>query len=250
MRTSLVAGNWKMNGTRNSITELLGALKQGVATINSTEIVVFPPYIFLEQVQNELQGSNIEYGAQNVYQEEAGAYTGEISPGMLRELGCSYVLVGHSERRQLLGETDQEIAEKFILAAKNGIKPVLCVGETQQEREQALTFEVIARQLSAVLNQTDADSLREAVIAYEPVWAIGTGLTATPEQAQEVHEFIRKQVGNLNKNLAQQMRIIYGGSVKQNNATALFSMPDIDGGLVGGASLNAKEFLEIAKVCQ
>lgn len=251
MRRYLVAGNWKMNGTRVTNTQLLTTLKNSIASITQTELVVFPPYIYLEQIQRELGGSGISWGAQNVYQKEEGAYTGEISPKMLKEFGCSYVIVGHSERRQLMGETNTEVAEKFISAVNNDLRPVLCVGETKQDREQNLTFETIKSQLNPILERDDARQvLEDCVIAYEPVWAIGTGLTATPEQAQEVHYFIRQQIANLNKTLAENMRILYGGSVKQNNAAALFSMPDIDGGLIGGASLNAKEFLEIAKLCQ
>lgn len=250
MRKPLVAGNWKMNGSRQMTVDLLSALKYEAASAQ-TELVVFPPYIFLEQTQTLLAESHIAWGAQNVSQHEDGAFTGEISASMLREFGCSYVIVGHSERRQLFGETSEQVVAKFILAGEHEINPILCVGETKEEREQAATFDVIAAQLQPLFAHPQGVTILErAVIAYEPVWAIGTGLTATPEQAQEVHEFIRKEVANLNKNLAEKVRILYGGSVKQNNAQALFAKPDIDGGLIGGASLNAKEFWEIAKLCQ
>lgn len=250
MRKPVIVGNWKMNGARSATSDLLSTLSASIAEIPDIEMIVFPPYVFLEQVQRELAGGEIAWGAQNVYEREDGAFTGETSTSMLKEFGCSYVIVGHSERRHIMGETNEQVAQKFVLAGKNGIKPILCVGETQKEREDGKTLDIINQQLSPILNDQDAKQiLNEAIIAYEPVWAIGTGLTATPEQAQEVHQYIRQVLSNINKNLAENVRIIYGGSVKQNNARALFSMPDIDGGLIGGASLNAKEFLEIAKLC-
>lgn len=250
MRKPVIAGNWKMNGARSATSDLLSTLSASIAEIPDIEMIVFPPYVFLEQVQRELAGGGIAWGAQNVYEREDGAFTGETSINMLKEFGCSYVIVGHSERRHIMGETNEQVAQKFVLAGKNGIKPILCVGETQKEREDGKTLDIINQQLSPILNDQDAKQiLNEAIIAYEPVWAIGTGLTATPAQAQEVHQYIRQVLSNINKNLAENVRIIYGGSVKQNNARALFSMPDIDGGLIGGASLNAKEFLEIAKLC-
>lgn len=250
MRRPLVVGNWKMNGTRSSVDELLTALLAGIDSVPVAEVAVCPPYIFLDQTFDQLSGSKIVYGAQNVYQADEGAYTGEISPRMLREFGCTYVIVGHSERRHLMGETDGQVAEKFLFAGQNNLIPILCVGETKEQRELDHTLDVLRRQLAPILNNKETQEiLANAVIAYEPVWAIGTGLTATPEEAQEVHYFIRKELANTNKNLAEKVRILYGGSVKQNNAGALFSMPDIDGGLIGGASLNAVEFLEIAKLC-
>lgn len=250
MRKPLIVGNWKMNGTRSSVDELLTALLAGIDSVPVAEVAVCPPYVFLDQTFDQLSGSKISYGAQNVYQADEGAYTGEISPGMLREFGCTYVIVGHSERRHLMGETDGQAAEKFLFAGQNNLIPIFCVGETKEQRELDHTLDVLRRQLAPVLlNSAAQEILATAVIAYEPVWAIGTGLTATPEQAQEVHQFIRKELANTNKNLAENVRILYGGSVKQDNAGALFSMPDIDGGLIGGASLNAAEFLEIAKLC-
>jgi triosephosphate isomerase len=250
MRKPIVAGNWKMNGTRASVSELLSSLKAGIQEVPVAQVVVFPSYVFLEQTQQQLSGTKIEWGAQNVYAEDSGAFTGEISPKMLKEFGCDYVLLGHSERRHIMGETNQEVAAKFLIAGKNGLKPVFCVGETKEEKEHDETYEVIRAQLAPILRRPECvPFFEQAVIAYEPVWAIGTGLTATPEQAQAVHKFIRQELAKLNKNLAEKVRILYGGSVKLDNAAALFAMPDIDGGLIGGASLNAKEFLEIAKLC-
>lgn len=250
MRKFIVAGNWKMYGSRTFACELLSALKLGAANLLNQEIIVFPPYVFLEQTKHLLTGSGIRWGAQNVYQSLEGAFTGEISPGMLKDFGCDYVLVGHSERRALMGETSNQVAEKFMLAASNGLKPIVCVGETQEQRKLGQTFDVIVDQLSPILKHPKGVSLlHHGVIAYEPVWAIGTGLTATPAIAQEVHAFIRQEIEKCDKNLAEKLCILYGGSIKQNNAAALFAMPDIDGGLIGGASLNATEFLEIAKLC-
>ena len=244
MRKSLIAGNWKMHGNRAMVNDLLSSLKQAVSTSARAEMAVFPPYVFLSQTEHTLSDSIIAWGAQNVAAEKTGAFTGEISPDMLLEFGCRYVLIGHSERRSIYGETDAVIAQKFILAKKSGLIPVLCVGETFMEREVGETYNVVARQLDAVLAQ-GAELLLDAVLAYEPVWAIGTGLTATPEQAQEVHFYLRQQVAKYNSTIADKLRILYGGSVKAANAQALFSMPDIDGGLIGGASLDANEFLQI-----
>lgn len=250
MRTPIVAGNWKMNGSRASVAELLAELKAGAGEVSNAQLVVFPPYVFLDQTRQQLSGSKISWGAQDVYPEEEGAFTGAISPGMLKDFGCEYVLVGHSERRHLMRESNIDVGKKCILAGKHGLKPVFCVGETYEQRENNQTFDVIAKQLAPVFIHSESIHIfDQGVIAYEPVWAIGTGLTATPEQAQEVHQFIRQEIEKLNKNLAEKVRILYGGSVKQNNAEALFAMPDIDGGLIGGASLNPKEFLEIAKLC-
>ncbi|MBA2654231.1 MAG: triose-phosphate isomerase [Gammaproteobacteria bacterium] len=250
MRKKIVAGNWKMYGNKSFARDLLSEIKQNSDGIPGVELVVFPPFVFLGEANHLLKGSKIKWGAQNVYPAIEGAYTGEISVSMLQELHCDYVLVGHSERRHILGESNEFVAEKFICAGKKGITPILCVGETQKQREANLTFEVIKEQLSSLLRSEEGLTIfQNAVIAYEPVWAIGTGLTATPEQAQEVHDFIRQEVTIFDKTLAEKVCILYGGSVKTNNAAALFSMPDIDGGLIGGASLNAKEFLEIAKLC-
>lgn len=246
MRKPMIAGNWKMNGARSSVQDLLTTLTGQLPKINDAEMVVFPPFIFLEQAQRLLEGSAIQWGAQNVATEQNGAFTGEISATMLREFACQYVLIGHSERRQLYGETNQIIAKKFALAQQAGLIPVICVGETLQEREAGLTQQVVSQQLATILQlPDDVENLRQAVVAYEPVWAIGTGLTATPEQAQAIHALLRQQVAQYNPTIAQQLRILYGGSVKASSAKALFAMPDIDGGLVGGASLDAQEFLQI-----
>lgn len=250
MRKPIIAGNWKMHGSRSFVMDLLSELKIAAPSITHAELVVCPPFVFLEQTKSLLDGSTIKWGAQNLYPAKEGAYTGEISPLMLKEFKCDYVIVGHSERRHILGETNDQVAEKFIFAVQCGLKPFLCVGETREQREAGETFNIISAQLKPILEKKEGISgLENGIIAYEPVWAIGTGLTATPSQAQEVHQFIRKEVTKIDKTLAEKLRILYGGSVKQNNAAALFSMPDIDGGLIGGASLNAKEFLEIAKLC-
>ena len=236
-RTRLVAGNWKMHGSRASNEALLGALLREMPASRSVECAVCPPFPYLEQVSGLLRGSAIAWGAQNVSEHAQGAYTGEVSAAMLKELGCRYVLVGHSERRSLYGESDAQVAAKFAAARAAGLVPIVCVGETLQEREAGRTEEVVRRQLEAVLAQGD---FGDAVLAYEPVWAIGTGRTATPEQAQEVHAFLRGRVSNAT-------RILYGGSVKAQNAAAIFAMPDVDGGLIGGASLVAAEFLAIVQ---
>lgn len=253
MRKSLIAGNWKMHGSMGFVTELLSTLKAGATHVeNNIELVVFPPFVFLEKTQSLLTDTPIRWGAQNVYSALEGAYTGEISPSMLKEFNCSYVIVGHSERRHLFGETSEQVAEKFILSGKSGLKPILCVGETKAERDAGKTFEIISKQLQPILNSEEGLAIlaNDAVIAYEPVWAIGTGVTATPDQAQAVHAFIRQEVTKIDKSLAEKLRILYGGSLKPENAETLFAMPDIDGGLIGGASLNAQEFLDIAKLCR
>lgn len=245
-RKPIIAGNWKMHGTRASTAELLNSLKNKVTNNESAEMVIFPPFTFLEQTESILKGSSITWGAQNCADELTGAYTGEVSVAMLKEYGCHYVLVGHSERRSLYDETNEIIAKKFMLAQQAGLQPVLCVGETvmQRQTDQALT--VVGDQLEVVLDKAGGVGvLQNAVLAYEPVWAIGTGLTATPEQAQEIHAFLRQQVAQQDPTIAENLCILYGGSVKAANAAALFAMPDIDGGLVGGASLDAQEFLQI-----
>ena len=231
MGPRLVVGNWKMHGSRSANRALLDALvKEAVQGVDAAVCVPFP---YLGEVSGQLAGSAIAWGAQNVSEHAQGAYTGEVSASMLREFGCRYVIVGHSERRQLYGETDAQVAAKFAAVRSAAMMPILCVGETLAEREAGRTEEVVARQLGAV-------AFSEGVLAYEPVWAIGTGKTATPEQAQAVHAFLRKR-------LPGGTRILYGGSVKAQNAQALFAMPDIDGGLIGGASLVAKEFMDIVK---
>ena len=251
MRKPLIAGNWKMNGTTASIKTLLQTFLQNRQRLSSAEIVVFPPDVFLELVRQYLAGSPIEWGAQNVSSEPAGAFTGEVSTAMLLELECRYVIVGHSERRTLFGETNQQVAAKFAAALTAGLRPVLCVGETLVERQQNKTIAVIERQLACALKLTDnSAALAAAVIAYEPVWAIGTGQNASPAQAQEVHQAIRSQLNQHQTGLGDKMRVIYGGSVKADNARALFEQSDIDGALVGGASLQANQFIEIAEQCK
>lgn len=247
MRRMLVAGNWKMNGSMGSIHGLLQGILGGAAEVAAVELAVFPPFIYLGTVEQQLSHSSIVWGAQNLCDEASGAYTGEVAGSMLNDFHCTYVIVGHSERRTLYGESDQVVARKFATARKFGLKPILCVGETLSEREQGVTEAVVERQLKAVLDLEGIGSFSDAVIAYEPVWAIGTGRTATSAQAQEVHAFIRSKLVELDPAVADKVRILYGGSVKGSNAPELLAMPDIDGGLVGGASLDAKDFLAIAK---
>jgi triosephosphate isomerase (TIM) len=246
MRTPLVAGNWKMNGTREGVQTLLAGIKSGVAQAKGAELAVCAPFVFLAEVQASLQGSGIAWGGQDLSVHDAGAYTGEISGPMLREFGCTYVIIGHSERRTYHRESDELVAEKFTAALRHGLTPIFCVGETLQEREQGITEQVVARQLDAVLERQGADTLAKGVVAYEPVWAIGTGKTATPEQAQEVHAFIRNRIAAKSPAVAAAVRILYGGSMKPDNAVELMAKPDIDGGLIGGAALKAADFLGIA----
>lgn len=247
MRQYLVAGNWKMNGSRSSVDALLTAIKAGIDGNLSTEVAVCPPFVFLEYAGKLLSGTPVALGAQNVCDQDSGAFTGEISGAMLAEIGCSYVIIGHSERRHVYGESDALIAKRFAAARQAGLKPILCVGETLDERERGVTEQVVAAQLDAVIAEEGLSGLKTAVIAYEPVWAIGTGKTATPEQAQAVHAFIRKRIASQDAALADSLRILYGGSVKGANAKELFAQEDIDGGLIGGASLNAEEFLTICR---
>ena len=245
MRRILVAGNWKMNCSQAMATELLSGLLEGSRDEREVDMAVFPPYPYLAQVQSMLQGSAISWGAQNLNPAPKGAHTGEVAASMLLEFGCSQVLVGHSERRTLYGETDRDVAERFAAALDAGLQPVLCVGETLEERESDQTEAVVGRQLDAVLEQSGIASFEHAIVAYEPVWAIGTGKTASPEQAQAVHAFIRDKLSALDAIIAGQLRILYGGSVNGSNAADLFAREDIDGGLVGGASLKVGDFLAI-----
>jgi len=247
MRRPIVAGNWKMNGSLSSVRELLAGVKNGAAGLESIQIAVFPPFVYLAEVERLLTGTAIVWGAQNVSERAPGAFTGEVAAPMLLDFHCTYALVGHSERRTLYGETSAIVAQKFAAARKAGLTPMLCVGETLEERERGATESVVIEQLGAVLDLESIQGLDGAVIAYEPVWAIGTGRTATPEQAQEVHAFIRGQLARQDAKIAQDIRILYGGSVKGSNAVELFAMPDIDGGLIGGASLQVEEFLTIAR---
>ena len=250
MRRKLVAGNWKMYGALTQNEALLNAVASGMAQMSGVDCAVCVPFPYLAQAQQMLRGSAVKWGAQDVHQAEKGAYTGEVSASMLNDFGCHYVLVGHSERRSLYGETSQLVAEKFAAAQKSGLLPVLCVGETLEQRENGTTEAVVAEQLDAVINLLGVQSLRKAVVAYEPVWAIGTGKTASPQQAQAVHAFIRQRVSGHDGQIAQGLCILYGGSVKAANAVELFAMPDIDGGLIGGASLVAEDFLAICRAGQ
>jgi triosephosphate isomerase len=246
MRKPLVAGNWKMHGSRTDNAALVRALLDQLPPQAAAEVMVCPPFVYLHETCRLLKDSDVALGAQTLCAEAQGAFTGEVSGAMLRDVGCRYVLVGHSERRQLFGEHDALVARKFVAAQASGLVPVLCVGETLEERESGRTTDVVARQLDAVLAVSGVSAFGQAVIAYEPVWAIGTGRNATPGQAQEVHAMIRGRVSALDAKMAASVRILYGGSVKASNAQELFAMADIDGGLVGGASLKADEF---ARIC-
>jgi len=245
MRKILVAGNWKMNGSRAMVESLLSGLLAGTENEGDVDLAVFPPFPYLAQAQSLLTGSSIAWGAQNLNPVAQGAHTGEVAASMLLDFGCRYVLVGHSERRAIYGESDQDVAERFEAALAAGLEPVLCVGETLEERESGETEAVVERQLDAVLDRGGIEGFKNAIVAYEPVWAIGTGMTATPEQAQAVHAFIRDKFVSRDDIIAGQLRILYGGSVNGSNAADLFAREDIDGGLVGGASLKAEDFLAI-----
>ncbi len=247
MRQKLVAGNWKMNGSKASIRELLDGLKQGIGDVASAEVAVCPPFIYLGEVEAQLSGTPIVWGAQNLSTEAKGAFTGEVSAEMINDFGCKYAIVGHSERRSLYGEDDALVAKKFSVARAAGLKPILCIGETLDEREKGVTNDVVARQLEAVIALEGVAALADGVIAYEPVWAIGTGKTASPEQAQEVHAFIRELVSAKDAAVAARVQILYGGSMNAANAAELLAQTDIDGGLIGGASLKAEDFLTICR---
>jgi triosephosphate isomerase len=245
MRQPLIAGNWKMNGSLDSVTALVEGIKGGLDTVTTAEMAVCPPYVYLPAVAEMIGGTSIALGAQDVSDQEGGAYTGEVAPGMLTDVGCRYVIVGHSERRSLYAESDAFTARKFAAARKAGLVPILCVGELLEEREQGVTEQVVSRQLDAVIDLEGVGSLADAVIAYEPVWAIGTGKTASPDQAQDVHAFIRGKLAVLDGEAAARVRILYGGSMNAGNAAELLAMADIDGGLIGGASLKPADFLAI-----
>ena len=247
MRDFLVAGNWKMNGSSEANAELIDGILAGMPSSDAVQLLVCPPYPYLGSLAQKLAGTGVSLGAQNVSEHDSGAYTGEVSPGMLRDIGCEYVIVGHSERRALMGESSETVAAKFVAAHEAGLMPILCVGETLAEREADRTEAVVDEQLNAVLDASGVDSFASAVVAYEPVWAIGTGRTASPEQAQDVHAHIRAAVASRNEQISSGLKILYGGSVKGDNAAGLFTMPDIDGGLIGGASLSAPDFLAIAE---
>jgi len=245
MRPTLIAGNWKMNGTLASVIQLVEDIKSGDA--GSAKLAVCPPAIFLMKVGGMLEGGSVALGAQNVCDQASGAYTGEISADMLRAAGCKYAIVGHSERRALYKESDELVAARFTMAMQAGLTPILCVGETLDEREQGVTEAVVSRQLDAVIKTQSVAAISNCVIAYEPVWAIGTGQVATPQQAQAVHAYIRGKIAALDAAVADKVQILYGGSMNPGNAGELLSQVDIDGGLIGGASLKAADFLAIAQ---
>lgn len=245
-RKSLVVGNWKMNGSLAANARLVDGVLQGISQARS-ELAVCPPPVYLESVGRALTGSVVSLGAQNLCEQpQPGAFTGEVHGAMLADLGCRYVIVGHSERRALYGEDDARVADKFATAQACGLIPILCVGETLQQREADATEQVLGRQLAAVVEHVGIAAFARAVIAYEPVWAIGTGRTASPEQAQAAHAYLRGQLAAADATISNSTRLLYGGSVKADNAEALFACPDIDGGLIGGASLKATDFLAIA----
>ena len=248
-RKAIIAGNWKMNKTRPEAKELLEAIKPLVANAEgNVEVIACVPFTNLETAVNTTAGSNVKIGAENVHFEKSGAFTGEISADMLTELGVEYVVIGHSERRQYFGETDETVNKRTAAALAAGLKPIVCVGELKWERECNITEEVIARQIKLDLWNVSAEDVKKTVIAYEPVWAIGTGKTATAEQAEEIHAFIRSRIAaKFGDEVAEDMTILYGGSCKPSNAKELFAQPDIDGGLIGGASLVAEKFAAIVK---
>ena len=247
-RAPLIAGNWKMFKTASQAKTFLMDLKHAAAGASGVEIMVAPPFTALTAAQEILAGSNVKFGAQNVFWEAEGAFTGEIAPAMLTDLGCTYVIIGHSERRQYFGETDETVNKKIAVAVKHNLRPVFCVGETEDERKSAKTFSVLDKQLQKGLQELDVISLADLVIAYEPVWAIGTGNTATSAQAEEVHAFLRTKLAQmLGRDFASQTRILYGGSVKPANIKELMAQDNIDGALVGGASLDVQSFMQIVK---
>lgn len=244
MRRKLVIGNWKMHGSTASIADLITGIKQGLNDVSS-DVAVCPPFVYLSLVKSLLEGTVIGLGSQSVSEYEQGAYTGEVSPVMLKDLGCEYALVGHSERRSLYAESNEIVAKKFIAAKRQGLLPVLCLGESLEQREAGQTLSVVAGQLRAVIDLLEPAEFVGAVLAYEPVWAIGTGKTASPTQAQEVHAYLRQLLSAYSDELAESTAILYGGSVNAANAVDLFAQQDIDGALVGGASLKAADFVEI-----
>ncbi len=247
MRKKIVAGNWKMNASRHDARELLTSMKNNAGDFKNVDVIVLPSFVHLQLAEDILKNSGIAHGAQNLYIGASGAFTGEVSGPMCKDYGCQYVLVGHSERRTIFHEDLGVVTQKFQSAIEFGLIPILCVGETLDQRERSETERVISEQLSAVIKTTGVDMLRKSIIAYEPIWAIGTGLTATPAIAEEVHAFIRAYLSKENLEVGESMRILYGGSVKADNAKDLFAMPNVDGGLVGGASLQAPGFLEICR---
>lgn len=247
MRRLLVAGNWKMHGSKEMVRSLVNGILDGSHGTAEVDLAVFPPFPYLGLLQELAAGTPIEWGGQTLNPNPQGAHTGEVSAGMLLDFGCRFVLLGHSERRALYGESNEDVAVRFEAALEAGLEPVLCVGETIEQRQAMETEQVVAAQLDAVLERCGVAGFERAVVAYEPVWAIGTGMTATPAQAQEVHAFIRDKISALDGIISDQIRILYGGSVKGTNAADLFAREDIDGGLVGGASLSSEDFLAICR---
>ncbi|OON38469.1 triose-phosphate isomerase [Izhakiella australiensis] len=247
MRHPLVMGNWKLNGSKHMTAELIAGLRNALSGVDGCDVAIAPPVMYLEQAHQAIAGSHIALGAQNVDVNLSGAFTGEVSAEMLRDIGARYIIIGHSERRTYHKESDELVAKKFAILKDAGLIPVLCIGETEAENEAGKTEEVCSRQIDAVLNTLGAGAFNGAVIAYEPVWAIGTGKSATPAQAQAVHKFIRDHVAKKDAAVAQQLILQYGGSVNDKNAAELFAQPDIDGALVGGASLKADAFTAIVK---
>ncbi|MCB1615164.1 MAG: triose-phosphate isomerase [Pseudomonadales bacterium] len=253
MARSLVVGNWKMNGSGETNRALVDFLVSGLDSIKAdgtqgVEVAICPPFVYLSGLAERVAGSGLALGAQNLSHADSGAFTGEVSGHMLKDVGCQYVIVGHSERRHDYAETSELVASKYLQALKCGLQPILCVGETLEQRESGKTLDIIAEQIEAVVSLLNDQTSQMLIIAYEPVWAIGTGRTASPEQAQEVHAFIRNKIATLLGELAaRKMKLLYGGSVKSSNAASLFQQADIDGGLVGGASLDGEEFLNICR---
>lgn len=245
MQRKLIVGNWKMNGNFASNQLLLQGIVDGVRDLQQADYALCVPYPYLHQAQTLLQNSNVAWGAQNLSANEDAALTGSVSPSMLVDNGCSYVIVGHSERRILSHETDDTAAARFNAALKAGLTPIFCMGESKDERESDWTEYVVGRQLDSIMRRFGAQTLTQAVLAYEPLWAVGTDIPATPEQAQEVHQFIRKRIARCDETIAKNVRILYGGSLHPNNAHDLFAMPDINGGLVGRCSLDAQAFVDI-----
>jgi triosephosphate isomerase (TIM) len=246
MRRPLIAGNWKMFKSIAESVNLVNSIKAGLHKMPDCDVAICPPFTALQAVSDALQGAKIDLGAQNMYFESEGPYTGEISPLMLKDVGCRYVILGHSERRQVFGETNDLIHKKVLTAQKYNLIPILCVGETLEEREAKKAFEVVREQLLAAIENLKADEMERVIIAYEPVWAIGTGRTATPDQAEQMHSYIRRLLNEVYGNaLAEKIKILYGGSVKPDNTTQLMSKVNVDGALVGGASLKAESFIQI-----
>lgn len=250
MRIPLVAGNWKMNGSKESIKELINGVVDGAKSLTGVEVAVCPPFIYIADVTAAVAGSNVDVGSQDACTDLKGAFTGETSIEMIKDFGCKYAIVGHSERRTLYGESDEIVAQKYTVVKKAGVTPIFCIGETLQEREQGITEEVCARQIDAVFTAEGDDAFAGSVIAYEPVWAIGTGKTASPEEAQAVHAFIRQHLAKRNADVADKVQILYGGSMNPANAKELMGQSDIDGGLIGGASLKAEDFLAVCQAGQ